>query len=87
MGLSEGHIFRLLCSRRNNSGCIKVGEKKMFRKTKATVDHAPDMPRESVHRSSPLTPHGLIAPPGLHGFEFQEGAGMGRWHAKTMKKH
>ena len=41
-----------------------------------TINHAPDKPLESVHRSSPLASHGLVAPPGLHGFQFQ-GKGWG----------
>ena len=53
----------------------------------ATVDHAPDRPPESVHRSSPLASQGLVAPPGLHGFQFQgKGWGWVRWPAKKQKK-
>ena len=53
----------------------------------ATVDHAPDKPPESVHRSSPLASQGLVAPPGLHGFQSQgKGWGWVRWPAKKTKK-
>ena len=50
---------------------------------KAYVDHAPDMPPESVRRSSPLASQGLVAPLGLHGFLFKGGRGWGGGPSKN----
>ena len=65
---------------------IPKKSKYIFSTKNGGVDDTPDTPREPVHRSSPLASHGLVAPPGSHGFQLQRrGWGRGRWPAKKRK--